>query len=366
MGKPPLDGIGVVELGQLVAAPSTGLLLAEYGASVTKIEPLQGDAGRQLRSTAAAHLDEAPAFSAYNRNKTSLRLDLRSDAGRTRALELIDTADVLITSSRPGVLERLGLGWDELSTRNPRLVYAAVTGFGDGPVGAPRGGVDIIVQAESGIMAATGYPDRPPVKVGFTVVDAACGHALCHGILAALFDRERTGRGDRVDVSLFDVAVHLQTGPFVEYLLTGTQPPRTGNAAPMTAPADLYQCREGSIVVSAYLDPHWRRFVDVMGLPNLADDPRFADGSSRSRHRDELKKIIEGALTARSDEEWVTLLTEAKVLVARVKDYATLETDEIVAEARLIQRFDGIAGIRSPVRLGGSLPVPPLARVDLP
>jgi crotonobetainyl-CoA:carnitine CoA-transferase CaiB-like acyl-CoA transferase len=364
METPPLEGIRVVELAQLIAAPSAGLLLAEYGASVVKIEPPAGDAGRTLRSAAAAHLPESPAFTAYNRNKSSVRLDLRTDEARTRALDLIDTADVLITSSRPGAMNRLGLGWDDLSARNPGLVYAAVTGFGNGPVGRDRGGVDIVVQAESGIMSVTGYPDLPPVKVGFTVVDAACGHALCHGILAALVRRQRTGRGSRVDLSLFDVAVHLQTGPFVEYLMTGSQPGRSGNAAPMTAPADLYRCQDGEIVVSAYLDLHWRRFIDALGVPELADDPRFVDGSSRSANHVELKRIIEGALAMRGTDKWIALLIEAKLLVAKVKNYEALASDENVVESHLIQRFDGGFGIRNPVMLAGTESVPPAALME--
>ena len=289
----PLAGIRVLELAQMVAGPSAGLLLADYGADVIKVEPPHGDGSRQLRSIAAAGLPDSPVFVGYNRDKRLIRLDLRTEEGRARVLELADEADVVIEAARPGVMERLRLSADELLARNPRLVYASVSGFGRGPIGSRKGGVDIVVQAESGIISTTGYPDRPGTKIGFTAVDAACGHALCHGILAALFRRERTGRGDVVRLSLYDVALHLQTGPLTEYLMTGVQTPRAGNSAPLSAPADLLRCANGEIIVSAYLDPHWRAFTAAIGAPELADDPRFGDGADRARHRAELVDLIE-------------------------------------------------------------------------
>ncbi|MEU7811774.1 CoA transferase [Pseudonocardia sp. NPDC049154] len=347
----PLAGIRVLELAQMVAGPSAGLLLADYGADVIKVEPPQGDGGRQLRSLAAAGLPDSPVFVGYNRDKQLIRLDLRSAEGRARVLELVDEADVVIEAARPGVMERLGLGAAELLARNPRLVYASVSGFGRGPVGRTRGGVDIVVQAESGIISTTGYPDRPGTKIGFTAVDAACGHTLCHGILAALFRRERTGRGDVVRVSLYDVGLHLQTGPLTEYLMTGVQSPRAGNSAPLTAPADLLRCADGEIVVSAYLDPHWRAFTRTLGAPELVDDRRFADGVLRARHRAELVELLEKRLAAGTVAEWVARLSAVGVLVAEVKDYAGVIADPLAAESGLLRRVGPGHGVASPVRL---------------
>jgi crotonobetainyl-CoA:carnitine CoA-transferase CaiB-like acyl-CoA transferase len=352
MSEPlPLEGIKVLELAQMVAGPSAALLLADYGAEVVKVEPPQGDGGRQLRSPATALLPDSPVFVAYNRDKRLIRLDLRTDAGRAAVLELVEGADVVVEASRPGSMERLGLGADTLLARNPRLVYASVSGFGEGPVGRRRGGVDIVVQAESGIMSTTGYPDRPPTKVGFTVVDAACGHALCHGILAALFRRERTGRGEVVRLSLYDVALHLQTGPLTEYLMTGVQTPRSGNSAPLTAPADLLHCADGEIIVSAYLEPHWLSFAQAIGAPELLTDHRFSSGMDRARHRAELVSLIEQRLAAGTVAEWVSRLQAAGVLVAEVKDYAAVVADPLSAESNLLRRVGDGHGVASPVRL---------------
>lgn len=361
----PLAGIKVLELAQMVAGPSAGLLLADYGADVVKVEPPQGDGGRQLRSLAAAGLPDSPVFVGYNRDKRLIRLDLRSPEGRERVLRLIDEADVVIEAARPGVMERLGLGADELLDRNPRLVYASVSGFGRGPIGRDKGGVDIVVQAESGIISTTGYPDRPGTKIGFTAVDAACGHALCHGVLAALFRRERTGRGDVVRLSLYDVALHLQTGPLTEYLMTGVQSPRAGNSAPLTAPADLLRCADGAIIVSAYLDPHWRAFTTAVGAPELVDDPRFTDGVDRARHRGELVELIEKRLAGGSVVEWVARLQEFGVLVAEVKDYAAVVADPLAAESGLLRDVGGDRGVASPVRLERTVERPLCPRREL-
>ncbi|MBW0100992.1 CaiB/BaiF CoA-transferase family protein [Pseudonocardia sp. KRD291] len=361
----PLAGIKVLELAQMVAGPSAGLLLADYGADVVKVEPPQGDGGRLLRSLAAARLPDSPVFVGYNRDKRLIRLDLRSPEGRERVLRLIDEADVVIEAARPGVMERLGLGADELLDRNPRLVYASVSGFGRGPIGRTKGGVDIVVQAESGIISTTGYPDRPGTKIGFTAVDAACGHALCHGVLAALFRRERTGRGDVVRLSLYDVALHLQTGPLTEFLMTGVQSPRAGNSAPLTAPADLLRCADGAIIVSAYLDSHWRAFTAAIGAPELLDDPRFTDGVDRARHRGELVELIEKRLAGGSVAEWVARLLEVGVLVAEVKDYAAVVADPLAAESGLLREVGEERGVASPVRLERTVERPLRPRREL-
>lgn len=346
----PLAGIKVVELAQMVAGPSTGLLLADYGAQVIKIEPPQGDSCRHLRSRAAAGLENAPVFVGYNRNKSLIRLDLRDPDDLRRAEALIADADVVIESARPGVMERLGIGADVLTARHPRLIYAAVSGFGNEGPARTRGGVDLIVQAESGIMAATGFPESP-VKVGFTVVDAACGHALCHGIMAALFRREKTGRGDIVRTSLYEVALHLQTGPITEYLMTGEQMPRAGNSAPLTAPADLMRCGEGAIVVSAYLEHHWTAFCQAIGGEELLADSRFIGAVSRVAHRDILLIEIERRLASRTAAEWRTALAEIGLLVGEVKDYAAVVADEVAVASGIVEKIGPDYGLRSPVTL---------------
>jgi crotonobetainyl-CoA:carnitine CoA-transferase CaiB-like acyl-CoA transferase len=348
----PLHGIRVIEFAQMVAAPAAGLLLADYGADVIKVEPPEGDSARQLRTAAAAGLPASPVFLAYNRGKRLIRLDLRNSDDLATARRLIAEADVLIESSRPGAMDRLGLGASEICVSNPRLIYASVSGFGWTPSARDKRGVDLIVQAESGIMSTTG-PFESPMKVGFTVVDAACGHALCHGILAALYQREKTGRGDVIKISLYDVALHLQSGPLVEYLMTGKQMPRSGNSAPLTAPADLMRCSEGAIVVSAYLEPHWIAFTDIIGAPHLRDDERYRTSETRIRNRVALLAEIEARLATRTASEWEKVLDAAGLLVGQVKDYAQVVQSPFTTEAAVIGRAGENFGVHNPARLSG-------------
>jgi crotonobetainyl-CoA:carnitine CoA-transferase CaiB-like acyl-CoA transferase len=347
----PLEGLRVVELAQMIAGPSAALLLADYGADVLKLEPPSGDMCRQLRSAAAVSLAESPVFVGYNRGKRIAQLDIRTEAGREHVFRLIEEADVFIESARPGVMERLGLGADTLLARNPRLVYASVSGFGRGDIGAKLGGVDMIVQAESGMMSSTGFPGQPATKVGFTVVDAACGHALCHGILASLLRRERTGRGEVVRISLYDVALHLQTGPIVEYLMTGVQPERSGNSAPLSAPADSFRCADGEVVISAYIDAHWKKFVALIEAPELLEDPRFLTVPLKVLNRAALTDAIENKLAARGATEWATLLQAHGLLAGLVKDYAAVTKDQLTQESGAIESMGDGFGIRNPVLL---------------
>lgn len=347
----PLEGFRVVELAQMIAGPSAALLLADYGADVLKLEPPSGDMCRKLRSAAAVSLAESPVFVGYNRGKRIAQVDIRTEAGREQILRLVEEADVFIESARPGVMERLGLAAETLLARNPRLVYASVSGFGRGDIGSKLGGVDMIVQAESGMMSTTGFPGQPATKVGFTVVDAACGHALCHGILAALLRRERTGRGEVVRVSLYDVALHLQTGPIVEYLMTGIQSERSGNSAPLSAPADSFRCADGEVVVSAYIDAHWKKFVVLIEAPELLDDPRFLTGALKVVNRAAMTAAIENKLAARSATEWAALLQAHGLLAGLVKDYASVTVDKLTQEVGAIQTLGDGFGIRNPIVL---------------
>ncbi|MGE0859673.1 MAG: CaiB/BaiF CoA transferase family protein [Gammaproteobacteria bacterium] len=348
----PLAGVRVVEFAQMVAAPSAALLLADYGADVVKVEPPEGDNCRNLRSAAASALPVSPVFVAYNRGKRLIRLDLRDADSLATAKRLVAAADVVIEASRPGAMTRLGLGPEAAHALNPRLVYASVSGFGWSETVSDKRGVDLIVQAESGIMSMTG-PAESPMKVGFTMVDAATGHALCHAILAALFRRERSGRGATVGVSLYDTALHLQSGPLVEYLMTGQQVPRSGNSAPLSAPADLLRCGEGALVISAYLPAHWLRFIGLIGAPELAHDPRFAEVSGRLAHRAALIAELEARLATRSAAAWQALLEPAGLLVGQVRDYAQVVDSPYTTAAASIAPAGEAFGVHTPALLDG-------------
>jgi crotonobetainyl-CoA:carnitine CoA-transferase CaiB-like acyl-CoA transferase/acyl dehydratase len=360
----PLAGIKVVEFAQMVAGPAAGLLLADYGASVIKVEPPQGDGGRHLRSAVATDLPDSPLFLAYNRNKSSIRLDLREPVDLARANALIADADVLIESSRPGVMERLGLGAETVRARHPRLVYASVSGFGASGPGARRGGVDMIIQAESGIMSTTGPAGGVPTKVGFTIVDAAAGHALCHGILAALLRRQETGLGDTVTISLYDVALHLQTGPLAELLLTGEQMDRSGNDAPLSAPAGLFRCADGSIVVSAYLPPHWSRLLKELGAEHLEEDPRFVTSKDRVSNRDVLTTLLEERFATRTASDWLERLLSAGILAGQVNDLAQVASSPLTEAGEMLGWAGTDPAVRNPVVLAGAPRGPLLALTE--
>jgi crotonobetainyl-CoA:carnitine CoA-transferase CaiB-like acyl-CoA transferase len=361
-GDAPLAGIRVVELAQLIAGPEAAMLLGDLGAEVIKIESFAGDPGRELRSAAFADRDVSATFLAYNRNKRSIALDLKSADGLAIARRLIERADVVIENFRPGAMDRLGLGADELRRRDPRLVYASLTGFGFTGPERDRRGVDMVVQAESGLMSITGEPGGRPLKTGFTMVDAVAGHVLAQAILAALFRRERAGVGERITISLLDVALQLQSAPFGEFFETGALPQRVGNSAPMTSPADLMRTRDGEVVISAYLDDHWAILCECLGEPALAVDPRFATKVDRVRNRDELLAIIEAKLSARDNDEWVELLQSRGLVVGVVKTYrdvaasAQVHANGIVLE--LEEHGRTIRTFRTPYSFAGTaLPV---------
>ena len=343
----PLAGIRVIEFAQMVAAPSAAMMLADYGADVVKVEPPEGDNVRRLRSAVTLDLPESPIFLAYNRGKRLLRLDLRDAADLAIAKRLIQAADILIEASLPGAMERLGLGPEAALALNPRLVYGSVSGFGWSDKVRNKRGVDLIVQAESGIMAATG-PLETPMKIGFTAVDAASRHAFCHALLAALFKRERSGRGQVVRVSLYDVALHLQAGPLVEYLMTGKQLPRNGNSAPLGAPADLLRCGEGAMVIAAYLPKHWLTLLNVLNAPQLADDARFVTPSDRIAHRAELIAALETLLASDSADAWEARLAAAGLLVGQVRDYAAVATSPYTLAAGTIASTGAAYGVHNP------------------
>lgn len=351
---PPLAGINVLEFAQMVAGPAAGLWLADYGANVIKIEPPAGDGGRALRSSSTVDVPEPPLFAAYNRNKTSTRLDLKTEEGRRAAWALLEKADVVIESSSAGAMDRLGLGADAVLARYPALVYASVSGFGWTPAGLARRAVDLIVQAESGMMSITGAADGPPTKVGFTAVDAACGHALCHGILAALFRRTRTGRGGLVRISLYEVALNMQTGPIADYLVTGQLPLRTGNSAPHSAPSDLFECSDGHVIVAAYLPDHWARLLRALERPELGEDPRFASSQLRVKNRDALCALLSTSFRRESAAHWLAHLDRAGILVAKVRSYDEVVAADITRESGVLLEGNGVCGVRSPIDLVGT------------
>lgn len=355
MADGPLAGIRVVEFGSLVSAPFCGMLLADLGAEVVKVEPPEGDMAREFGPFLGG---ESAFFLSVNRSKRSIVFDLKDGQAREVALRLVGDADVLLHNYRVGVAERLGLGYDELAQRNPRLVYCAVSAFGpDGPQ-ATRPGVDLIFQAESGMLSVTGEDGGGPVKIGTNAADvyAATTAAMC--ISAALRERERTGRGARVDVSLRDALLALQACWAAVYLATGEQPPRMGTASPFTAPTQAFETANGVVTVAVVNERHWRLFCEALELPELADDPRYSSNVARVERRLELDDLLAPRFRSRTTGEWIERFDAARIPAGRVLGYREVFDDPQVRHRRMLLELEHPAAGRirvqgSPFAIGG-------------
>ena len=361
----PLAGLRVIEFGQFIAAPAAAQALADMGADVIKVEPAGGDAARSVGWARDAC---GPMFTAYNRSKRSVVLDLRSAEGRETARQLAQSADVVLQNMRPGAMEKAGLGAVTLMAALPRLVYGQVSGFGQDGSASVRPGFDIAAQAESGMMSLNGPKDGEPTRVGFTAVDAMAAHALTTGVLAALLRRSVTGRGGLVDVSLIDVAIEALTNAWAEFRLSGVMPLRCGNGQPNAAPAaDLIRTADGMVVVSAYTQDHFPRLCAAIGRPGLATDPRFQENVGRVQNRAALRAELDQAMGHLSSDAVSELLTRAGVVVGAVRTMAEVAAGhagvsqdlfvEVAAAGRDAVRIPGIAfRIDGAARRGGRLP----------
>ncbi len=347
MSEGPLSGIRVVDLSQGAAGPVAGMLLGDLGADVVKVEPPGGDWGRGLGppflgGTAAAYLG-------MNRNKRSIVVDLKAEGGAEVVGGLAERADVVLESFRPGVAERLDIGYDTLASRNPRLVYATISAFGRAGPWRDRPGVDGIVQAMGGIMSVTGTEDAGPVKVGVPAADMVAGIFASQAITAALFARERTGRGQRVDLSLLESLLAFQVVPLSMYLASGTPPRRMGSAAPYSAPNEAYPTADGWIQVAAYTPNRWPRLCEAVGRPDLVDDPRFATNADRVAHRAELRRELEPAFREKTTKEWLVTLEAADVLCGPILTYPELLAEDHLARIDALPPYDqpGVGTLRA-------------------
>jgi crotonobetainyl-CoA:carnitine CoA-transferase CaiB-like acyl-CoA transferase len=313
----PLNGIRVVEFGQFIAVPAAAQVLADLGADVIKVESPTGDAARQVGWTKDG---AGPMFSAYNRGKRSVVLDLRSPDDQDRAVKLATRADIVLQNARPGAMEKLGLGPSRLLGLAPSLVYGQVSGFGQNGTASIRPGFDIAAQAESGMMSLNGEASRDPVRVGFTVVDILAGQTLTTGVLAALIRRGITGRGGLVDLSLIDVAVAALSNAWAEYRLTGVMPLRRGNGQPTVAPAaDVVDTQDGQVVLSAYTEDHFSKLCLAIGHPELAKDPSFSTNKARVTNRAKLMELLSGALRGMSSDALCDLLAKGGVVAGAIR-----------------------------------------------
>jgi crotonobetainyl-CoA:carnitine CoA-transferase CaiB-like acyl-CoA transferase len=322
-----LDGLRVLELTQVMAGPFCGQVLADLGADVVKVEPPgAGDQSRRSLGFAVKGEDTA-AFLAVNRNKRSVALDLKDDGQRAVFLDLVPSADVVIENYRPGVAARLGVGFEALEAINPRLIYASISGFGQTGPYAMRPGFDLIAQGLAGVMSVTGEPGGDPVKAGIPISDLSAGLFCAVAILSAVVARERTGRGQYIDTSLFEGALALSIWESAELWATGRTPAALGSAHRLTAPYQALRTRDGYITVGGNNQRLWERLCTAVGRTDLIDDPRFDTNAARMDNRPALETELESALAARDTDDWVDALLEAGVPVGPIHDYRQVFED---------------------------------------
>ncbi len=353
----PLDGIRVVDLSRVLAGPYATMLLADMGAEVIKVE--EPDRGDDTRAWPPFVGGEATYFMSVNRGKKSLTLNLKSGGGQTILRRLLESADVLLENFRPGTLERLGFGYNAVRVWNPRLVYCSISGFGESGPEASRPGYDLIVQGESGIMDLTGFPDGPPVKVGNSIADLAAGTMAAHGVVLALFARERSGGGQKVEIAMLEVMTALLTYQGQAYLATGTSPRRRGNEHPSIVPYEVFRASDGYLTVGVANNSLWVRFCQAVGRPELATDPRFDTEARRVEHRRALVPLLGDLFGTAPVSEWLTRLGRAGIPAGKIKSVGeALESDHLRARGAIVSVTHPTAGamrmVGSPIRLHDS------------
>ena len=343
-----LEDIRVLDAASMMAGPYGATLLADLGADVIKLEPPNGDETRRIGPRTET---DSGVFVGINRNKRSIAVDLRTEEGREVLGALVDWADVLVENLRPRAKARLGLDWETLHARNPRLVSVGVSTFGaDGPY-AGRPGIDPVAQAVSGLLNVTGPAGGDPVKAGPPVADAMASVLVAYGALSALWARQRTGEGQRVDVSLIDGLIHLQAPYTGQYFLLGRQQPRLGNSIDWYAPYNAYRCADGRFVhLACYNDKFFANLCAALGRPELASDERFRGNAERLAHREELDELISGWLAERPRDAALEVLWSHDVIVGPVNDYAEVFADPQVRHNEMVVETEHASG---PLRVTG-------------
>ena len=356
----PLSRYRVIDLTTVRSGPTCTKILADLGADVLRVER-PGDSGRDR-----VFFDQGD----LQRNKKSLVLNLQHPKGVEILRALALRADVVVENYRPDVKHRLGIDYDSLSRENPRLVYASISGFGQSGPYRDRPGYDQIVQGMSGLMSLTGTEETAPLRIGIPIGDLLAGYFAALGILAALIERERSGQGQRVETSLLEALVGSLSFQAARYLNTAEVPPPVGNHHPLTAPMGVYRAKDGHLNLAVGNDDMWGRFCRALGLPELADDPRFAKAAARLKHRAAMDEILEAALAKKPATEWVELLNAAGVAGGPIYTLDQVFADPQVVQSGLVHELTHplwglhkVMGVpvhlhRTPARVTAAAPLP--------
>jgi CoA:oxalate CoA-transferase len=355
----PFSGLLIIDLTRVLAGPFCTMLLAELGARVIKVEnPEGGDDARHFDPFVNG---QSAYFLSLNRGKESIALDLKSDTDREVFLALVRRGDVFVENFRPGTLERLGLGYDRLRDLNPRLIYAAVSGFGHTGPWSHKPAYDIIVQAQGGLMSVTGHPGGPPTKAGTSIGDLTGGLLALAGIAAALYHRERTGAGLKVDVSMLDGQISILEQAVMRYAATGQTPGPAGNRHPSITPFEPYATADRPLIIAAGNNALFGRLCRALARPELIDDPRFATNPDRNRHADALKEALEAVLRTAPAAHWLAVLDAAGVPCSPIHSVADAVEHPQVLARNMIVRAGGLRMAGNPIKLS-PFPDPPTRR----
>ncbi|HUA33887.1 MAG TPA: CoA transferase [Candidatus Binataceae bacterium] len=364
----PLEGIKVVEIGQEIQGPFASLFLADMGADVVKVENKEtGDLSRWMLTSLIGGPEVKNAtvshyFIAMNRGKRSITADLKKPAAIEMVRRMIKSYDVLVTNYRPGVLDRLGLGYEDARKLNPKIVYAQGSSWGPKGPWVTRPSRDTLAQAASGLMAKTGMPSDPPLAAGILVADHSGGLSLASGILAALFARERTGQGQRVDVSIYGTMIAMQ-GMEINYTsITGEEPERAGRGHQFLHGVwGAYRTRDGHICIAGVDEKRWPTFCKIMGIQHLEKDPAYSDNVVRNFHGEKIQAVLDEIFPTKTTAEWLKELNDADILVTEVVDYRSiLKSEQARANGYLLPLDHPVAGkvlvTGTPVTVNGEVP----------
>jgi crotonobetainyl-CoA:carnitine CoA-transferase CaiB-like acyl-CoA transferase len=316
----PLAGVRVLDFSQVMAGPFSTMLLADLGADVIKIEPPTGD---QTRSAMGFKMKgpDSMGFLNMNRNKRSITLDLKTEAGREAFYKLVATADILVENYRPGVVKKLGVDYETLKKINPKLIYASISGFGQTGPWADRPGFDLMAQAMSGVMSVTGHPGMPPVKAGVPVADIGCALFCTYALLSAYIGRQKSGEGQYIDASLFEAALAFSIWDTSEYWGTGVVPTPVGTSNKMSAPYQAVKSKDGYFVMGATNQKLWIQLCNQIGRPELLEDERFKDNPVRLKHREILIEELEKTFVTKTSDEWVDELLAVGIPAGKMSTY---------------------------------------------
>lgn len=350
----PLHGIRVLDFTTAMAGPTASMLLADFGAAVVKVEPPEGESSRRWGiSRFGPAGDQTGLFAALNRNKASITVDLKSPEGQSAVHALAAQADIVIESFKPGVAARLGIGYEELSQEHPQLVYCSISGFGQtGPL-REHPGYDQLLQAYAGHMSVTGEAGRPSVRIGPSAIDLVTGAHAAYGIVLALRERDRSGRGQHLETSLYDSSLHLITHFIADYTGSGQLPGKLGGDFAFLAPYGMFEGSDREFYMGVGTDTMFAKLCEALAAPALAQDPRFASNGARLEHRAELAALLEPLFAQREAAHWVELCRELGIPASLVSDLSEVIEQE-QARAREMVLETGIPGVRSagiPIKL---------------